>query len=310
MPIDLFDGPQNLQNERLLYQQASETLVQQIIELLPKNSSMIDRIVQSSGQTMEIMLDLLFLGKSQLVCFEHAPAQQADSFAKMLFQSALLGADFPIVSPVCPDYGESGYSLRNGMSATAKRSIDAFRTYQPLFTRHGVHPHLTIHLADTEAHDPLVLQATGETTTSFIQKLMGTRESIDQYVHEQKLDGAVTASSMEQYCRTRGIAYDAAIESEAETIEHTDHKRIRSVFERLKKDRKQNGDYHTIFGITPGKMVANELAGYSLYGKAVGGRAFIVSPDAKSAVPAYNFSTSTDSVNATAYIKRQEGKRL
>ena len=305
-----FDGPNSIQNERLLYESGSETLLRNVLELLPKNASSIERVGRASKQSMDVLLDVIFHAKENLTCFEPAPTEQIQTFVKLLFESALFQTAFPIVSPVCPDYGESGYRLKDGLSETAKRSIDAFTSYQKLFTKHGVTPKLTIHLADVEATDPTVLTATGETTESFTAKLQGTHESIQDYIEKKGLTDQVSVTSMLAFCEEQGIEYGAMIVESTDRILTANEKKIRSVYSRLLADRMGINEYAGITQVSPEFMAANELAGYSVYGTAVNASAFIASPDAKSAVPAYNFFQDRNNMNATAYVKREKGQRI
>lgn len=171
-----------------------------------------------------------------------------------------------------------------------------------IFNDNGISTEYYIHLADVEAEDQVLLEHTHETTETYYAKTRSTLSKIKDAVYNRGYDN-VHVDSMNNFFSSCGIRYVDQQMHAADYIFSNLNMRVRSVLNNLIAERKRVGDF---VGINPDQqleLVVAELAGYAAYGSVIAGKAIIISPDAMSATPAYNYFVSEKSINPVFYVK-------
>ncbi|MFH0943299.1 MAG: hypothetical protein V1810_03950 [Candidatus Beckwithbacteria bacterium] len=253
--------------------------------------------------TAYLILDSLLAAPNGLQFFSRFPKEEIAQFGYLAVASRLNHQPVPVVCPVCPDY-RGHYQIGDGISRTAEAVMVKIPTIKEFFEKRGLSVFIAIQLADVEAYDQFILEASGETEAGFLGKTRTSIEKIQTRIDELGLAGIVQAESMSEALGRSGIDYFYLKEVKAEQISKSENRKVRRAIEALVTERQKLGDFETISKPDRRSMVVRELADYSVYGDYVGGRAVILSADALSAVPAYNFLRGKEkAISPTVYLK-------
>jgi len=247
----------------------------------------------------------LFRPPPGLEFFQRFPKEEARQFNRLMEICRQENRPLPIVCPVCPDY-LGHYRLGDGAGKTAGKALNRVRDLQHFFKDRGLAIFIQIHLADVEALDPLILQLSGETAESFFDKTRQSREVIKQKIGRMDLESVVAVSSMAESFTQAGLDYISLLQENEAKIRVSDSRKVRRTKEALVTERQKLGDFDRLNPAQIEAMAITELANYSAYGDLVNGQAVILSPDALSAVPAYNFLRGGEKLfNPTIYVKKR-----
>lgn len=237
--------------------------------------------------------------------FPRNPKKEIPRLVEMLAESCLNDRPVSIVVPVCPDYGQVGYQLRNGIGPAAQKALRALPEISALLNKHGFPTHIRIDVADVEAQDSAILQATGESESSFLSKVRETRDKIASAALLAGISGTVDVQMMSQAFAREGRNYADSQATIARQLETAPTSTAAQVAEQLRRERSKLGDFSGLDEATQRSLVNHELAGYTAYGQLIGGSAIIASPDSMSAIPAYHFAASSpDTFSPVVYIKK------
>ena len=190
--------------------------------------------------------------------------------------------------PVCPD--TSGYVLGDGIGDVLPKGIEYSVMFESVFKKHEIPTIFDIQVADVEGLDPVILKNTGETTDSHFMKTKGTIEKGRSEIERRKLGSVVAVRSMLEAFTEAGLDFREVQIEAANKIRSSQNRQVANVVDGLIKERVRLGNFVRFDDATKRELVINELASYAAFGEMSGGDAIILSPDAKSAVPAYHFS--------------------
>lgn len=250
-----------------------------------------------------LVLDGLFAPSSGLGVCERNPQEEYSRLASLGLESLTRGEELFLVAPVCPDYLQGKqYKLGGGVGYVAAKLLNRLESVQELFGKNGMKMRMQIHMADVESGDQEILRASGESRESFLAKTNQSMLAIASEVEKRGLENVEVVSMIEAFDRF-GINYYEMQSVKAEQIKIDGSKKVRKVLEGLTTERTKNGDVFGIDGQTLMSMISSELGGYAAYGELVDGNAVIVSADAMSAVPAYNFFRNGRNFNPVIQIR-------
>lgn len=294
-----------------LFVRSSTTLVEKmefgierVLYLIDKTPSAmlgeLDRVINIVDSTTLILNEMLRSPSIRAEYFQRNPKREISNLVDLLVNSRLSGESVEVVSPVCPDYDLGTYKLNNGVGDTAIKALNYFREISTMFERYHFPLKLRIDVADVEAYDESILRATGESTNSFLSKVNRTTELIRQESRARVIDVQVEPMSSRV-----GSGYIAGQLDNARSIAQAVDGPKAKVRDLLYQERKRGGDFAGIDDLLARLLVCYELGGYAEYGRNVGGKAIIASPDASSAIPAYNFEANHPSnFSPVIYIRK------
>lgn len=301
--ISHFRSTTSFEHERAIFKDIRRLALSHLLHFGPlKNSAVVT--------VKEILLEFLLNPPSSVDFARHFTKSEFISFAQLAYQTAEREAPFPIVAPVCPDYPEVGYELGSDVSLTAKRFLDVFPSLVQPLERHGCIPSAMIHVADTEIEDRFLSTRLRDSREEFLRKTAVTQDAIQREIRHRSLTNVVV-SSMLGLCEEKGIAYAERQEACVEKILKNPSVKTTKVLDRLVKERTAIGDFQDLGLVAEEYRIAAayELAGYAVYGDIIGADAFICSPDAESAVPAYNMlKEDKANISPTAFVKRRKDR--
>ncbi len=233
--------------------------------------------------------------------FQYNPKKEIPRMTTLLFDAKFENRPVPIVAPVCPDYQRGTYRLRDGVGETAGKVVETYPHIRNLFSKYDFRTKLRIDVADVEAFDESILQASGETTPTFLDKVERTKSAITERV-EGNPD--IQVGTMREAFRKHSFDYKKIAERNASQIRLASRGSMASVRDQLIIERQKNGDLRDVKEPQVPSLICLELGGYAAYGEYVGGDAVILSPDAASAIPAYHFSTiDPEEFSPVIYLK-------
>lgn len=245
-------------------------------------------LAQNAAGLLQVLVDNPIDGS---FLFQRNPKQEIPKMVDLLFDAKFNSDRVPIKAPVCPDYEPGTYQLRGGIGETATKVLETYPYIRQLYAKYGFQTKLRIDVADVEAFDEAILQASHETTDSFLKKVDRTKTMIGL---QTALSGDIDVGTMGESFRQNGFDYHRAQERNAHAIlEARDGVRAK-VRESLIVERLKSGDLTGVPGVLAKSLISSELGGYAAYGESVGGSAIILSPDAMSAIPAYHFGIFRD----------------
>lgn len=253
--------------------------------------------------TAYLVLDSLIAAPAGFEFFPRFPKEEAAQFTRLAVASRENQTPLPIVCPVCPDYDDH-YQLSDGIDGTADKALNNLVAMVEFFGRRNLSFRVAMHVADVEAFEPLILQASGETTESFLKKTSGSITAIQERIYRLGLEKVIYCGSMLEVFGQSGADYFALKEANARQIIDHQGKKVRKTIEALMFERKRLGHFNLLEPDNHKAMAAEELADYAAYGDLVNGRAVILSPDTLSPMPAYNFLRGGQKLfNPTIYLK-------
>lgn len=290
-PFNFFDSPRQFKMQAELLALAVETARALTAEPL---------LVHNLAY---LLLDSLLAPPPGFEFFPRFPKEEVVQFTKLAVASRENNLPLPIVCPVCPDY-RGHYQVADGISRTAGLVLDNLETIKKFFSVRGMAIFIEMHLADVEAYEPLVLQASGESRESFLKKTNGSIGRIQAKIEELGLGETMRAESMSAALSRSGADYFSLKQINLGQISTSDSRKIRRATAALAAERQKLGDFDRLNPVDHQLMAVEELADYAAYGDCVNGRAVILSPDALSAVPAYNFLRGGQKLyNPTIHLK-------
>lgn len=253
--------------------------------------------------TAFLVLDGLIEAPKGFEFFPRFPKEEVAQFCYLAAENRLNQAPIPIVCPVCPDY-RGHYQLLDGISNPAQSVLNKAVTLKEFFNKRNFSFLIQMQMADIEAFEPLILKASGETTESFFKKTANSIISTREKIEELGLDGLIQIESMQAIFIAAGLDYFELKRTNAQKIKGSESRKVRRATESLMTERRRLGDFDLVDLANQPAMAAEELADYATLGDLVAGRAIILSPDALSAIPAYNFLRGGEKLfNPTIYLK-------
>lgn len=299
--------------------EAQKVLVQVLADILPGAMiSSVEHVLQATQNTRDLITKLKLAEPQGFQFFRALKGSDQESlFIEKVLHKALTQEPIEIYLPVCPDFG-SGYVLGTEIGETAQKALAGIHILERTLQSCGFSATYALHLADVEAEDPLVLQASGETTQSFLSKTSLTESSIQQEIRQQGLQDKARLYGMRSFFEETGRSYndeklqiqDALERTFARNPQTAVEKSVRRTAVDLLTERRAEGDLPAKGELDQDQQqqflpVLAELAGYSAYGKRISetSGALIASPDAFSAVNAYNFGT--DKAIPVAFISKK-----
>ncbi len=265
--------------------------------------SAIEKSIQEAG---DLMLEILLSKQEGLDFFRYMPKEEMASFSRNILTSKLSGEPMKLVSATCPDYMPRTYKLRGGVGLFAERTLGGVSKIKEIFDKYNTPFVVEMHLADGDVADANSLQATGESKVSFLEKISSSISLITSRIRELGMENYVGVMSMSELfggIESYAVAHLKQKENLARLYAQSSRKVVSAV-RNLSLERTQLGDFDDI--AEPElqlNLVLAELAGYSTYGEKIGGSSLIVSPGAKSVVPAYNFGLQGSSVSPVVYVQ-------
>lgn len=292
-----FDRPQNFKMQA------------EILDTAIKVASSLTAEPEIISDTAYLVLDGLIRPPKGFEFFPRFPKEEVTQFCQLAVESRLNNLFLPITCPVCPDYEDRGYAMSNGIGISMGRVFSHFETLKDFFSKRNFPFFINVHVADVEAFEPLILQASGETTESFLRKTAGSIAAIQARIHQLGLEQVMQCGSMLEAFSQAGIDYFALKEANAREIIKHGGKKVRKTMEALAAERVRLGDFDLVEQNNHKSMAAEELANYATYGDLVDGQAVILSPDTMSPMPAYNFLRGERKLfNPTIYLKQIKEK--
>ncbi len=236
----------------------------------------------------------------------YSPKQEYSNLAKILLESTLSGIPVKLVCPVCPDYPEKGYEVGSGVGRTGLRLLNALPGLTSIFSKYGAEVAVDIHIADVEVFDSFLGTRLNISQNEFLKRTGKSIESTAKEIGLRNLGLNVRVGSMLEYFNSLGVNYPLSQLEFARSILSSTNKKVQTTLNSLTQERVKRGDFDSLH-LSQDKFLeaaAFELAGYSVLGEAVGGTSIICSPDAQSAVSAYNFLKADPlKVTPTFFIK-------
>lgn len=238
-----------------------------------------------------LLLDCLLRSPHGLEFFSRFPTEEIHQFCRLAVESRVHRAPFPVACPVCPDYEERGYKMSNGVGIAMERVFARLDDLAQLFGSRNLPFSVEVHVADVEALEPLILRASGESEVSFLSKTEQTIAAITDKAKRLGLEKVIQVKSMLGKFAESGLNYAVLKkENKRKIFLEREKRKIRKALDGLINERVRLGDYDTRVGTENYTvMAAEELADYATYNDLINGRSVILSPDASSAMPAYNF---------------------
>ncbi len=298
----------SLQPKNDILNRAIEEALHLVLSLEPHlGTKCLDNLSNICEDTCLLILDLLQNQLPAIDPLRHYPLDEYSSLARHCIYSRVHGLPLSLVSPVCPDYSER-YQLDQGIGSAAQKLLAVLHDVSILFSKRNFDFHLKIHLADVEAFDPNILKATCETHASFLLKLEATALKIKEEVRNIGFSDRVEVTSMNAFFEAHEISYSEELKRISELLLTCNKKKVVNTLNQLYLERKKQKDIDLMQEELARSMVVNELAGYTVYGNTVQSNSVILSPDALSALPAYNFLKHPEDISPVIFIKHKKGK--
>lgn len=260
----------------------------------------LDQLLDLVDSTTLILNEMMRSPSIRAEYFQRNPKREIPNIVDLLLKSRLSGEPVEVVSPVCPDYDLATYKLKDGIGEAAVKCLKYLPEISSMFSRYHFPLKLRIDVADVEAYDESILKATGESTQSFLRKVNRTTHLIDQESRARGIQMLVGPMS--------SVVGDDFISGQirnARSIAQAKDGPKAKVRDLLYEERKKGGDFVGIDDVLARLLVCYELGGYAEYGRNIGGKAIIASPDASSAIPAYNFEANQPSdFSPVIYIRK------
>lgn len=289
--FDAFDNPRQ-------YKMQAE-----IVETAIKNVSCLTNERELVADTAFLVFESLMAPPPGTEFFQRFPKEEVGQFCQLTVESRVGGSPIPIVSPVCPDY-QGHYRLSNGVGKTAEKVLVNLAKVKAVFEKRNFLVSIMMQVADVEAYEPLILQASGETTASFLQKTRGSIVAIQERIEQMGLSNLISCGSMLESFTVNNLDYFKLKELNSREIINHGGRKVARATEALIEERRRLGDFDRIDGEQHKPLAADELANYATYGDLVNGKAMILSPDSHSSMAAYNFLRGdAKKFNPTIFVK-------
>lgn len=309
--LGFFPSPRNLETQRKIFETGITASLDVIGQYLSLSHATLEFIACKFENMNMLILDILFNSPAGVDFFRSQPKEEVSQFVHIVLPHLLEGRPIPIVTSTCPDYEPRSYRLRDGVGLFAERTIRGVDSLNDFFSRRSVVIDVDMHLADGDAADPIALASTGETRESFLQKTGTTVSRIRQVISGSGKSSYMSVMPMSSIFG--GVdGYKHEHEKSIQLIQDLykqKNKKVCATIDSLMRERKRLGDFDSIKSEEQQIfLVIGELAGYVTYGKQIDGEALVVSPGAKSVVPAYNFGVTGQNINPIIYIYDKKEK--
>lgn len=260
------------------------------------------------SDTAFLILDSLFKPPTKgFEFFPRYPKEEVAQFCRLAVASRENGLLIPVICPVCPDYPERGVAvIGDGIGYAARRVLDNLTGFFEFFRAKNLGINLQILVADVEVLNPIMLNHSGATAEEFLTKTQMTQAKIRAEIERMGMSGVVTVSSMAEVLTAAGWDYLARHRESFNAIQTNQTRMVNRVKKSLMQERQELRNFNGFVGEETEAAVTAELADYAVFGDFIDGQAVILSPDAMSAVPAYNFLRSGKDkklVNPTIFLK-------
>ena len=295
------DLPLKGREQQYLVHEGQKAILRHLINLPPQVlPGSLEKVFEVTDRTHRLLLDVLPADVGLLQFCRRNPIIENGNLVAILLEAGLNETPVPVVCPVCPDY-VGDYQLSDGVGLVAGKAMNVIPDIRGLLGNFGFSTKIRIDVADVEAFDERILKASRETSQSYKAKVSRTISSIQMALNKRGLVEVVAGSMHDQFM-LKEMDYPGMQEQAMERI-RVGGRRIQSCRESLKRERVSLGDFSIISEIDYDRMVDAELASYMVYGKLVGSGAIILSADAMSATPAYNFFSAREDVSPVVYVK-------
>ena len=297
-----FDRPQNFKMQA------------EIVDLAIKSAGSLTAKPGIVIDTAYLVLDSLLNAPRGFEFFSRFPKEEVIQFCRLAVASREQQLPLPVVCPVCPDFTHGlGYQLNDGIDTSGELILANLDPLLGFFSKRSFGIQIDIHLADVEMFDQKVFEFSGETQEEFLAKTNRTIEKMRDVIQSLGLKEVVTVGSMMGIMATSNFSYLNRKATNVDGIKREKtSKKIRKTHEALVQERlRLSTAIGTITETDYSEIATEELADYSTYGDFINGQAVILSSDARSAVPAYNFlRTRHDekTINPTIYLKKVKEK--
>lgn len=254
-------------------------------------------VVEGSEQSIEIITASVTSSMAALNLIVDPPRpmeisprnskQEMPQLGRLLVESVASGKPLKVVVPCCPDTDQ--YILGSGVGEIAPKGIDYCVRLQGYLEALGVASVYDIQIADVEGLDPVLLEHTGETIDTHFAKTKETTSKAEALAIVKGLDDVATVGSMNGAFEAKGLSFLELRERAIASIAGSQNKKVKKVVSDLLAERVKLGNFDRFGAEARYDLVVTELAAYAAFGAMVNGEAIILSPDAKSAVPAYHY---------------------
>jgi hypothetical protein len=276
----------SFQNDNTRFRIVTRTLRSEALSYTSEGIASED-IVAACATSAEVALCLIVSPPGRLEVTPRNSKQELPQLAKLLLASQIKDEPVPVVVPVCPD--TNGYILSDGIGEIAPKGISYTAMLNQYLAKLGIASKTQIHVADVEGLDPVLLEHTGETIDSHFAKTTSTRLKAEDRVILGGHNEYITVGSMNDAFEDAGHSFLEVRQRAMAVIADSTDKRVKKVVAGLLAERIKLGNFDRFDDRERLDLVVTELASYAAYGTLIGGEAIILSPDAKSAVPAYHF---------------------
>ncbi len=233
------------------------------------------------------------------------PKMEYQNLAILISEAVSCGVDVILRVPVCPDYQDGYDKLGSGVGAAAKRFLNVVTNIADVFHHRNINISLAIDVADTEGVDFFLMPRLRVNKDEFFHRVSMTRRAIKEEIETRQIAIPLEIRSMLDEFRQAGIDYGMRQGELSKVFLDQSNKANSQLVDELSKERVRIGDYEDL-GLKNEEFreaAAFELAGYALYGELVGADELICSPDAKSAIKAYNIlKKDPATISPTLYI--------
>ena len=295
-----FDRPQNFKMQA------------EIVDLAIKSAGSLTAEPGIVIDTAYLVLDSLLNAPRGFEFFSRFPKEEVVQFCRLAVNSREQGIALPVVCPVCPDYPETGgFSMSGGIGYAADLVLNSLPPLINFFARRNLKFSMEIHVADVEVFNPIILEYSGETEESFLSKIASTTIKISDELSRLNATNFVFVTQMSAVFLREGLDYKTLHNRNIELIQNSQSGKLIRARNALLTERIKENDFDYFNTNEKTMFVDGELADYASYGDLIDGRAVILSPDASSAVPAYNFlRTGHDGklVNPTIYLYKKKSE--
>ena len=296
-----FDRPQNFRKQA------------EILDEAIKTASKLTAEPEIISDTAYLVLDGLMAAPRGFEFFPRFPKEEVAQFCRLAIESRVNQIPLPIICPICPDFTHGiGYQLNDGIDTSGESVLANLDAFVQFFGKRGFVTKMEIHLADVEMFDQKVFEFSGETQEGFLVKTNRTIGRMREAVQSLGFENSVIVDSMMGILTASNFDYLNKKAANIKSIqEGNESRKIRKTFEALVQERlRRSTAMGTITELDYSEIAIEELADYAAYGDFANGQAVILSSDASSAVPAYNFLRGGEKLfNPTIYLKQVKEKK-
>lgn len=309
--IDAFANAKSMRTSSDILESGIESMLRTLDTIPQLAHYAIPHLGEVVKNTSNCLLETILDKEDGLDFFRSMPKDEITNFARHVLTSSLLGTPLRLVSSTCPDYVPRSYLLQDGVGIFAERTMSGIERLKSRFDSYQIPLEIEMHLADGDVADESALLQTGETKDSFARKITSSIYAIRNQLQIRGMSDYVSVVPMtSQFDGINEYGHRHLQEkSRVHNYYLNGNKRVVSAVKSLLSEREQLGDFDQINDYDKRlDLVIGELAGYTTYGQKIAGEAVIISPGAKSVVPAYNFGLDYARISPVVYVYEKKSK--